>query len=73
MHSCFFLKRRGLCAAAEVGQQVRGMGCMNGVCVGADSLPPALFYVWDASGRQHSCHGESETWDKRPLLEPGVV
>lgn len=46
---------------------------MNGVCVGADSLPPPLFYVWDASGWLHSCHGESETQDKRPLLEQGVV
>lgn len=51
----------------------RGMGGMNGVCVGADSLPPALFYVWDASGRLQSCHGESETQDKRPLLVHGVV
>lgn len=50
-----------------------GMGYMNGVCAGADSLPPALFYVWDALGQQHSCHGESETRDKRPLLEQGVV
>lgn len=56
-----------------VGGLSWGMGCMNGVCVGADSLPPALFYVWDALGRLQSCHGESETRDKGPLLVPGVV
>lgn len=41
---------------------------MNGVCVGADSLPPALFYVWDASGRPQSCHGESETGGQKAFI-----
>lgn len=63
-------KKRG---GVGVGGLSWGMGCMNGVCVGADSLPPALFYVWDALGRLQSCHGESDTRDKGPLLVPGVV
>lgn len=51
-----------------------GMRYTNGVCVWeADSLPPPLLFVWDASGRLHSCHGESKTQDKRPLLEQEAV
>lgn len=54
-------------------QLSRGLGYMNGVCVGADSLPLLLFYVWDGLGWLHSCYGEIEMLDKGPLLEQGAV
>uniref|UniRef100_A0A8D3DQG3 O-fucosylpeptide 3-beta-N-acetylglucosaminyltransferase n=1 Tax=Scophthalmus maximus TaxID=52904 RepID=A0A8D3DQG3_SCOMX len=45
------------------------MGTHEWGCVrGPDSLPPPLFYVWDASGRLHSCHGESETQGQKAFI-----